>query len=162
VTEQGVVRSRLYALRGLARKCAAGAAILLLCMAVVVAGLEALWWFGRPPTIRDITAGFFRDGLPDSKNVYRRRVRATFPTGIPETELLTLLAQHGYEIKGVNGLGRRYARIHDTLFLLCFVDWGVYWRADNAGTVSEVEDDVLRSACSRSSNNSNPDTARNS
>jgi hypothetical protein len=34
------------------------------------------------------------------------------------------------------------ARIHDTLFLLCFVDWGVYWRADNAGTVSEVEDDV--------------------
>jgi hypothetical protein len=142
VTQQGVVRSRLYPLRRLARKCAAGAAILLLCMAVVVAGLEALWWFGRPAIIRDITAGFFRDGLPDGRDVYRQRVRAAFPSGIPETELLTSLARHGYEIKGANGLGRRYARIHDTLFLLCFVDWGVYWRTDNAGIVSEVEPDV--------------------
>ena len=145
MTEQGVARSRLYALRGLARKCAAGAAILLLCMAVVVAGLEALCWFGRPPIIRDITAGFFRHGLPDGKDVYRQRVRAAFPTGIPETELLTSLAQHGYEIKGAHGLGRRYARIQDAV-IVCVVDWGVYWRTDNAGIVSEVEDDVY-TAC---------------
>jgi hypothetical protein len=70
---------------------------------------------------------------------------AAFPTGIPETELLTSLAQHGYEIKGAHGLGRRYARIQDAV-IVCVVDWGVYWRTDNAGIVSEVEDDVYR-AC---------------
>jgi hypothetical protein len=140
--QQRVARSRLHALRGVARKCAAGAAILLLCMAAVVAGLEALWWFGRPPIIRDIPPGFFRHGLPDGRDVYRQRVRAAFPTGIPETELLISLAQHGYETTGARGLGRRYARIHDILYLVCLVDWGVYWQIDNAGTVTEVEHDV--------------------
>jgi len=143
--QQGVARSRLYALRGVARKCAAGAAMLMLFVAVAAAGLEALWWFGRPPIIRGIPATFFRPGLPDGKDVYRQRVRAAFPTGIPETELLTSLAQHGYEIKGAHGLGRRYARIQGA-FLFCVVDWGVYWRTDNAGIVSEVEDDIYR-AC---------------
>jgi hypothetical protein len=115
----------------------------MLLVAVVAVGLEALWWFGRPPIIRGIPASFFRNALPDGRDVYRQRVRAAFPTGIPETELLTSLAEHGYEIRGANGLGRRYARIHDTLFLICFVDWGVYWRADNAGIVTEVEHDIL-------------------
>jgi hypothetical protein len=119
--------------------------MLMLFVAVVAAGLEALWWFGRPPIIRGIPASFFRHGLPDGKEVYRQRVRAAFPTGIPETELLTSLAQHGYEIKGAHGLGRRYARIQDAV-IVCVVDWGVYWRTDNAGIVSEVEDDVYR-AC---------------
>ena len=90
-------------------------------MAVVGAGLEALWWFGRPPIIRDITAGFFRDALPDGRDVYRQRVRAAFPTGIPETELLTSLAQHGYEIKGAHGLGRRYARIQGAFLFLSLI-----------------------------------------
>jgi hypothetical protein len=116
--------------------------MLMLFAAVVAVGLEALWWFGRPPIIRGIPAGFFRDAPPDGRDVYRQRVHAAFPTGAPETELLTSLAQHGYEIRGANGLGRRYARIHDTLFLFCFVDWGVYWRTDNAETVTEVEHDV--------------------
>jgi len=140
--QQGVARSRLYALRGVTHKCAAAAAMLMLFVAVVAVGLEASWWFGRPPIIRGIPASFFRDAPPDGRDVYRQRVRAAFPTGTPETELLTSLAQHGYEITGANGLGRRYARIHDTLFLFCFVDWGVYWRTDNAGTVTEVEHDV--------------------
>ena len=58
---------------------------------------------------------------------------------------LTSLAQHGYEIKGAHGLGRRYARIQDAV-IVCVVDWGVYWRTDNAGIASEVEDDVY-TAC---------------
>ncbi len=143
--QQRIARPRLYALRRVACKCAAAAAMLMLFVAVVAAGLEALWWFGRPPIIRDIPASFFRDGLPDGKDVYRQRVRAAFPTGIPETELLTALAQQGYEIRGANGLGRRYARIQDAV-IVCVVSWGVYWRTDNAGIVSEVEDDVY-TAC---------------
>ena len=95
--------------------------MLMLFVAVVAAGLEALWWFGRPPIIRGIPASFFRHGLPDGKDVYRQRVRAAFPTGIPETELLTALAQQGYEIRGANGLGRRYARIQDAVIVCRFL-----------------------------------------
>ena len=124
------------------RKCVTAAVMILLFVVFVAAGLEAWFWFGRPPIIRDVTAGFFRHGLPDGKDVYRQRVHATFPIGIPETELLTSLAQHGYEVMGTRGLGPRYAHIHTILFPACDIKWSVVWRTDHAGIVSEVEGDI--------------------
>jgi hypothetical protein len=115
--------------------------MILLFVVVGAAGLEAWSWFSRPPIIRDISAGFFRPGLPDRKDVYRQRVHAAFPVGIPETALLTSLAQHGYETTGAHGLGRRSAHIRDAGFP-CVTEWSVLWRVDSAGIVSEIEDGV--------------------
>lgn len=123
------------------RKCVTAAVMILLFVVVGAAGLEAWFWFGRPPIIRDISGGFFRPGLPDRKDVYRQRVHATFPIGIPETELLTSLEQHGYETRGERGLGRRSAHIRDAMFP-CIIEWRVLWMADSAGIVSEIEDGV--------------------
>ncbi len=133
--------SGLYAVRGVLRGFVTAAGIVLLFAAVVAAGLEAWLWLGRPPIIRDISRRFFRPGLPDRNDVYRQRVRATFPIGIPETELLTSLAQHGYETTGARGLGRRSAHIRDAGFP-CATEWRVQWMADSAGIVSEIEDGV--------------------
>jgi hypothetical protein len=141
VRQQQVAAFGLYAVRGVLRRFVTAAGIVLLFAAVVAGGLEAWLWFSRPPIVRDLSGGFFRPALADGKDVYRQRVRATFPAGIPETELLTSLAQHGYETTGAHGLGRRAAHIRGAGFP-CVIEWSVQWRADSAGIVSEVEDGV--------------------
>jgi hypothetical protein len=131
--------------RGVLRRFVTAVGIVLLFAVVGAGGLQAWLWFGRPPIVRDLSGGFFRPALPDRKDVYRQRVHATFPVGIPETELLTSLAQHGYETTGARGLGRRSAHIRDAGFP-CVTEWRVLWMADSAGIVSEIEDEVY-TAC---------------
>jgi hypothetical protein len=141
----GVARSPLGAftlvLRSV-RVAATGA----FCLALIAAGIEAWVWFSEPPIIRDIVGGLFRSPVKLGKELYQQRVQATFPTKIPEAELLTLLSQQGYDISKARNNGQGYAGISSSLGIVCTTTWGVTWRVDDAGLVSEVKSDVY-SAC---------------
>src|SRR5262249_36866525 len=117
-----------------------------LCVVLIGAALEASLWLSEPPIIRDIVGGFFRPGLKDGREVYQQRVQTMFPTKIPEAELLTLLSRQGYEISRTSDNGQRYAKVSSSLSIVCSTAWGVTWRVDTAGLVSEVNANVY-SAC---------------
>jgi hypothetical protein len=117
------------------------------CLALIAAGIEACVWLSEPPIIRDVLGGLFiRPPLKNGKEVYEQRVQTMFPTKIPEAEMLTLLSRQGYKISKAQNDGRRYAGISSSLGIVCRMTWGVTWRIDSAGLVSEVKPDIY-SAC---------------
>jgi hypothetical protein len=109
------------------------------CLALIAAGIEACVWLSEPPMIRDIVGGLFRSPVKNGKELYQQRVQATFPTKIPEAELLTLLSQQGYDVSEVRNNGQGYAGISSSLGIVCRITWGVTWRVDDAGLISEVK-----------------------
>jgi hypothetical protein len=137
----GVARSPLGA-SALALRSVKVVATGALFLALVVAGIEAWLWLSEPPMIRDIVGGLFRPPLKNGKEIYKQRVQATFPVKIPEAELLTLLGQQGYDISSARNNGQRYAAIWSSSVIVCRATWGVTWRVDNAGLVSELSGDV--------------------
>src|SRR5882724_66532 len=129
-------RRLVYAVIKFSLDVVRGAVVRLLLLVIVAIGgsvaLEAWFWFSRPPIVRGLSGGFIISGTPNSKEVYRERVRATFALPLTEVELIGKLEQQRFSIEGPTANSRRYALFKEGSFP-CLISWGVNWHSDERG-----------------------------
>jgi hypothetical protein len=117
--------------------------ILTLALASIAVGLEAWFWFGRPPIVRGVSGTFFLRGVPDAGRVYQERVKSAFPIRMAESELLRNLHNQGFT-GPLPFNDEKYVKFEEGSFP-CLLKWMVIWRTDEAGALSEVKGELGRS-----------------
>jgi hypothetical protein len=117
--------------------------ILTLALASIAVGLEAWFWFGRPPIVRGLSGTFFLRGVPDAGRVYQERVKSAFPIRMAESDLLRDLHNQGFT-DPVPRNDKKYVKFEEGSFP-CLLKWMVIWRTDEAGALSEVKGELGRS-----------------
>jgi hypothetical protein len=105
-------------------------------IAALAVGLEAWYWYSRPPLIRDLAGTFFTAGVPGSNRdlakAFNQRVQSAFPIGLPEAKLREALERQGFRRRG-------YGMHFDTADgPVCGTAWAVFWKTNNSGAVTEI------------------------
>jgi len=115
------------------RAIARNAVRIIVCCALGLAGLwvalEAWFWFGLPPILRGVESGFFLQGAgPNQMRIYEERLRAEFPVGIKEEDLVQRLEAQGYSrlMKWENGKAMEFVAGS----IVCSQTWFVIWQSN--------------------------------
>jgi len=117
---------------------------LVLVIALLLAGIEAWQWFGKPEIIRGIASGFLITGSPRAKSEFSDRVRTRFPIGSPEAEVVGELMREGFYDQN-SFRGKQWLIFREGWFP-CMNSWRVGWRADSSGTIEEI-DGLIDASC---------------
>jgi hypothetical protein len=118
---------------------------LALAVAIIIAGLEAWWWFRLPPVLRGLASGIAIHGSSGVEEEFRNRVRSRFPTGALEADLVRDLTSEGFESIHLPN-GKQYLMFDGDGDILCRRSWSVSWKSNAAGVLEEVET-YLRHSC---------------
>lgn len=127
-------------------------AILLVGTVLTVAVVAYAYWglavthpYPLPPLARGLPSGVV---WKEANDVFDKRVRAEFPVGSPENEMLSELTSQGFKLatwfKADDG--HKLAEFEGSQFP-CALRWEITWRADSNGKLLDISGHYGEAGC---------------